>query len=118
MGLLPKCAVNVRRARFHAGSSTPLHLIGVELEKAGDDFGFVRVVRKAIGGNGQDTQYAGGSVIRPYHFADAARSANAPYRFAAEMAPFPVNAARRAASSGGCVRFIQHGCTEIWYNMW
>ena len=32
--------------RFQAGSSTPLHLIGVELEKPGDDFGFVRVVRK------------------------------------------------------------------------
>ena len=26
-----------------------LHLVGVELEKVGDDFGFVRVVRKAIG---------------------------------------------------------------------
>jgi hypothetical protein len=37
--------------RFQAGSSTPLHLIGVELEKEGDDFGFVRVVRKAAGGN-------------------------------------------------------------------
>ena len=31
-------------------STTPLHLIGVELEKVGDDFGFVRVVRKAVGG--------------------------------------------------------------------
>ena len=39
----------VRRVSFQAGSSTPLHLIGVELEKEGDDFGFVRVVRKAVG---------------------------------------------------------------------
>jgi len=39
----------VRRVSFQAVSSTPLHLIGVELEKVGDDFGFVRVVRKAIG---------------------------------------------------------------------
>ena len=44
-------AQKVRRVRFQAGSSTPLHLIGVELEKEGDDFGFVRVVRKAAGGN-------------------------------------------------------------------
>ena len=42
-------AQKARRVRFQAGSSTPLHLIGVELEKVGDDFGFVRVVRKAIG---------------------------------------------------------------------
>ena len=41
----------VRRVSFQAGSSTPLHLISVELEKVGDDFGFVRVVRKAAGGN-------------------------------------------------------------------
>jgi hypothetical protein len=40
----------VRLVRFQAGSSTPLHLIGVELEKVGDDFGFVRVGRKAVGG--------------------------------------------------------------------
>jgi len=37
----------VRRVCFQAGSSTPLHLIGVELEKVGDDFGFGRVGRKA-----------------------------------------------------------------------
>ena len=43
-------AQKARRVRFQAGSSTPLHLIGVELEKVGDDFGFVRVVRKAVGG--------------------------------------------------------------------
>ena len=30
----------VRRVRFQAGSSTPLHLIGVELEKVGDLFSF------------------------------------------------------------------------------
>ena len=35
------------RASFQAGSSTPLHLVCVELEKVGDDFGFGRVVRKA-----------------------------------------------------------------------
>ena len=40
----------VRRVCFQAGSSTPLHLIGVELEKVGDDFGFGRVGRKAVGG--------------------------------------------------------------------
>ena len=39
----------VRRVRFQDGSSTPLHLIGVELEKVGDDFGFGRVGRKAVG---------------------------------------------------------------------
>ena len=43
-------AQKARRVRFQAGSSTPIHLIGVELEKVGDDFGFVRVVRKAVGG--------------------------------------------------------------------
>ena len=47
-------AQKARRVSFQAGSSTPLHLIGVELEKVGDDFGFVRVVRKAVCGNGQD----------------------------------------------------------------
>ena len=41
---------NLRRVRFQAGSSTPLHLIGVELEEVGDDFGFGRVGRKAVGG--------------------------------------------------------------------
>ena len=61
----------VWRVRFQAGSSTPLHLIGVELEKVGDDFGFVRVVRKA----------------------DTAHPEAAPYHFAAKMAAFPVNAA-------------------------
>ena len=40
----------VRRVSFQAGSSTPLHLFGVELEKVGDDFGFGRVGRKAVGG--------------------------------------------------------------------
>ena len=35
--------------RFQAGSSTPRHLNGVELENVGDDFGFVRVGRKAVG---------------------------------------------------------------------
>ena len=43
-------AQKARRVRFQAGSSTPLHLIGVELEKVGDDFGFVRVGPKAVGG--------------------------------------------------------------------
>ena len=43
-----------RRARFQAGSSTPLHLIGVELEEVGDDFGFGRVVRETVDGNRQD----------------------------------------------------------------
>jgi len=38
----------VRRVRFQAGSS--LHLFGVELEEVCDDFGFVRVGRKAVGG--------------------------------------------------------------------
>ena len=38
-------AKKARRVRFQAGSSTPLHLIGVELEKVGDDFGFGRVGR-------------------------------------------------------------------------
>ena len=33
-------AQTVRRVRFQAGSSTPLHLIGVELEKVGDLFSF------------------------------------------------------------------------------
>ena len=51
----------VRRVSFQAGSSTPLHLIGVELEKAGDDFGFARVVRKVVGGNGQDARYPSGT---------------------------------------------------------
>ena len=37
----------VRRVSFQAGSSTPLHLVGVELEKEDDDFGFGRVGRKA-----------------------------------------------------------------------
>ena len=32
------------------GVSCFLHLVGVELEKVGDDFGFGRVVRKAVGG--------------------------------------------------------------------
>ena len=40
----------VRRVSFQAGSSTPLHLFGVELEKVGDDFGFGHVGRKAVGG--------------------------------------------------------------------
>ena len=88
----------VRRVRFQAGSSTPLHLVGVELEKVSDDFGFVRVVRKTVGGNGQDTQYAGGSVIRPYHFADTARSEAAPYHFAAKM-EYPPSA---ASPRSGC----------------
>ena len=59
----------------------------------------MRVVRKAVGGNGQDTQYAGGSVIRPYHFADTARSEAAPYRFAAETAA--LHNARRAQKACG-----------------
>ncbi len=42
-------AQKARRVRFQAGSSTPLHLIGVELEKVDDDFGFGRVGRKAVG---------------------------------------------------------------------
>jgi hypothetical protein len=40
----------VRRVCIQAGSSTPLHLIGVELEEVGGDFGFGRVGRKAVGG--------------------------------------------------------------------
>ena len=32
------------------GVSCFLYLVGVELEKVGDDFGFVRVGRKAVGG--------------------------------------------------------------------
>ena len=32
------------------GVSCFLHLVGVELEKVGDDFGFGRVGRKAVGG--------------------------------------------------------------------
>ena len=32
------------------GVSYFLHLVGVELEKVGDDFGFGRVGRKAVGG--------------------------------------------------------------------
>ena len=32
------------------GVSCFLHLVGVELEEEGDDFGFGRVVRKAVGG--------------------------------------------------------------------
>ena len=39
----------VRRVSFQAGSSTPLHLIVVELEEVRDDFGFGRVGRKAVG---------------------------------------------------------------------
>ena len=32
------------------GVSYFIHFLGVELEKVGDDFGFGRVVRKAVGG--------------------------------------------------------------------
>ena len=46
----PQPAVSQAPAGAFLGWIIPtLHLIGVELEKEGDDFGLVRVVRKAIG---------------------------------------------------------------------
>ena len=62
------------------GEFSLLRLVGVELEKVGDDFGFGRVVRKAVGGNGQDARCpCGGRLGEP------------PLPFAAKMAAFPVS---------------------------
>ena len=65
----------VRRVSFQAGSSTPLHLIGVELEKEGDDFGFVRVVRKAVATGGTRIQmFSDGSGTFPSRLRELRRS--------------------------------------------
>ena len=51
------------------GEFSLLRLVGVELEEVGDDFGFGRVGREAVGGNAlaaRCTSGAGRPVVGPY----------------------------------------------------